>query len=273
MNGADSADRRFGESVAATYQTLLVPMIFAPYADDLAARARRLAPRRVLEVACGTGVVTRALDAALDPEATIVATDLNPAMLAQAQREGTTRALAWREADAQALPFDDATFDLVVCQFGVMFFPDRPRAFAEARRVLGPGGSFLFNSWDRIEANDFADVVTRALADWCPEDPPRFLARTPHGYHDAEAVGRDVAAGGFGKSPRIEFVDGRSPAASAAAAASAYCEGTPLRAEIEARRPGRLAEPTGVAATALAARFGDGPIDGRLRALVCHAKR
>jgi SAM-dependent methyltransferase len=273
MAGTDSADRRFGEAVAAVYQALLVPMIFAPYADDLAARARRLAPRRVLEVACGTGVVTRALDAALDPGATLVATDLNPAMLAQGQREGTTREVAWREADAQALPFEDGAFDLVVCQFGVMFFPDRPAAFAEARRVLAPGGTLLFNSWDRIEANDFADVVTRALADWCPEDPPRFLARTPHGYHDVEAIARDLAAGGFRPAPRIEVVDARSPAASASAAAAAYCEGTPLRGEIEARRPGRLAEATRLAAAALTAHFGEGPIDGRLRALVCEARR
>lgn len=273
MTAVEGADRRFGESVAASYQALLVPMIFAPYADELAARARVLAPRRVLEVACGTGVVTRALDAVLDRDATIVATDLNPAMLVQAQREGTTRAVAWREADAQALPFADASFDLLVCQFGVMFFPDRPRAFAEARRVLAPGGTLLFNSWGRIEANDFADVVTTALAAWCPEDPPRFLARTPHGYHDAGAIARDVSTGGFGEPARIEVVEARSLAASARAAASAYCEGSPLRAEIETRRPGRLAEARDVAAAALAARFGSGPIDGRVSALVCAVSR
>jgi len=255
------------------YQALLVPMIFAPYADDLARRASALAPRRVLEVACGTGVATRALDAVLDRDATIVATDLNPAMLAQARSAGTTRAITWREADAQALPFDDGAFDLVVCQFGVMFFPDRPTAFAEARRVLAPGGTLLFNTWDRIEANDFADVVTRALMDWCPEDPPYFMARTPHGYHDAEAIGRDLAAGKFKDGSRIDVVEAHSVAASAAMAAAAYCEGTPLRAEIEARRPGRLAEATRIAASALLARFGDGPIDGRLRALVCEARR
>ena len=120
------------------------------------------------------------------------------------------------------LPFDDASFDAVVCQFGVMFFPDKDGAFAEARRVLRPGGIFVFNAWDRIEANAFADVVTAALATLFPADPPRFMARIPHGYHDLPTIVRDLAAGGFERSPDAVVVTARSQAASARAAAVAY---------------------------------------------------
>ena len=126
-------------------------------------------PRAVLEMAAGTGVVTRALAPRCPPDARIVATDLNQPMLDHAaSRQAARRPLDWRQADALALPFDDAAFDVVACQFGAMFFPDKAQAFAEARRVLRPGGRFLFNVWDRIEDNEFADVVTNALAGTVP---------------------------------------------------------------------------------------------------------
>jgi SAM-dependent methyltransferase len=266
-----AVDKVFAGSIPQVYQSHMVPLIFQPYADDL---ARRLAGRRVsrvLEIACGTGVVTRALDAALDGKVDIVATDLNPAMLEQAQTAGTRRAVEWRTADAMALPFADGSFDCVVCQFGAMFFPDKVHAFGEARRVLEPGGVFLFNVWDRIEDNDFAMVVTDALAALFPADPPRFMARTPHGYHDAAAVTHDVMRAGFGR-PRIDTVTARSPAPDALFAAIAYCQGTPLRSEIEARA-GSLEEATRVSARALKERFGSGAIDGKIQAHVVMAER
>ena len=98
-----------------------------------------------------------------------------------------------------ALPFENAAFDLVFCQFGAMFFPDRTVAYREAKRVLKPGGHFLFNVWDRIEENDFADDVTNALARIFPDDPPRFMARTPHGYHDMALIRRDLEGAGFSR--------------------------------------------------------------------------
>ena len=151
MDSTSDADRRFTGSVAEIYESLLVPMIFAPCAQDLAERAAARRPARVLEQAAGTGVLTRALDAALPARTRIVATDLNQAMLDQAIAVGGTRAsVEWRQADAMALPFADGEFDLVVCQFGVMFFPGKGEAFAEARRVLAPGGTLLFNCWDKI---------------------------------------------------------------------------------------------------------------------------
>ncbi len=272
MTSPDS-DKVFAGSIPKLYETHLVPLIFEPYAADLAGRlgSRRLA--RVLEVAAGTGVVTRALAATLPASAAIVATDLNQAMLDQAAATGTARAVEWRQADAMRLPFDDGSFDAVVCQFGVMFFPDKPTAFAEARRVLGPGGVLLFNVWDRIEENEFAQVVTAALEPVFPADPPRFLARTPHGYHDRRAIERDLANGGFAGPVRFDTVAARSRAASPRIPALAYCQGTPLRNEIEARDAARLGEATDVAAEAIARRFGRGSVDGKIQAHIVMVER
>ncbi len=181
-------DKTFAGSIPKFYEEHLVPLIFEPYAGELASRlaSRKLTRKltRVLEVAAGTGVVTRHLASALPKDVSIVATDLNQPMLDMAAEMGISRPVEWRAADAMQLPFEDGEFDAVVCQFGVMFFPDKAKAFAEARRVLRPTGVLLFNVWDRIEENEFADTVTTALESLFPKDPPRFLARTPHGYHD-----------------------------------------------------------------------------------------
>jgi SAM-dependent methyltransferase len=261
------SDKVFAGSIPKLYESHLVPLIFQPYAADLTERIKSRKVTRLLEIAAGTGVVTRALAAALDPGATIVATDLNQAMLDEAAAVGTRRPVEWRQADAMALPFRDGEFDIVVCQFGAMFFPDRSKAFAEARRVLQPGGLFIFNVWDRIAENEFADTVTTALASVFPGDPPRFLARTPHGYHDLDIIERDVVAAGF-PPPQIVTVAARSRAASARIPAVAYCQGTPLRNEIEARDASRLTEATGVAADAMARRFGTGAVEGKIQAHV-----
>jgi ubiquinone/menaquinone biosynthesis C-methylase UbiE len=267
MDGS-ATDVVFEGSIPELYDSHMVPLIFEPYAADLAARVAALHPARVLETAAGTGVVTRALARALPVSVDLVATDLNPPMLARAAAIGTARPVQWLPADAQQLPFDAAAFDVVVCQFGVMFFPDRAGAYAQVRRVLRGGGSFLFNVWDRIEHNEFADVVTDALAALYPADPPRFMARTPHGHFDLAEISADLARAGFAAAPQIETVTARSRAPSALAAAMAYCQGTPLRSEIAARTGPGLAEATATCAAALAQRFGDGPIDGRIQAHV-----
>jgi SAM-dependent methyltransferase len=272
MSSAD-VDKVFAGSIPRLYDEYLVPLIFAPYAEDLARRVAARTPSRVLEIAAGTGVVTRALAAQLPESVAIVATDLNPGMIATAQQIGTQRPVEWRPADAMQLPFGDGEFDAVVCQFGVMFFPGRDQAFAEARRVLRPGGAFLFNVWDRIEENELADTVTTSLASFFPDDPPRFLARTPHGYHDRAAIERDLGAGGFAAAARFDTVAARSKAASARHPAIAYCQGTPLRSEIEARDAARLGEATDFAAAAIARRFGAGPVDARIQAHVVSVER
>ena len=261
-----AVDKTFTGSIPSIYERYLVPLIFEPYAPGLAALLSGRPLSRVLEIAAGTGVVTRALAEALPESVAIVATDLNQAMLDQAAAVGTRRPVEWRQADAMRLPFPDASFDALACQFGVMFFPDKRAAFAEARRVLRPGGVFAFNVWDRIETNEFADLVTQGLAGVFPADPPRFMPRTPHGYHDRRAIEQDLVAAGFTGAPRIDTVAARSRARSAEVAAIAYCQGTPLRSEIEARDPARLGEATEAAARAIAARFGQGAVDGRIQA-------
>jgi SAM-dependent methyltransferase len=263
-----SSDKVFAGSIPNLYDTYLVPLIFEPYAADLAQRLRGRTLSSVLEIAAGTGVVTRAMAAALPEQVEIVATDLNQAMLDEAAQRGTGRPVQWRQADAMRLPFADRSFDAVVCQFGAMFFPDKPAAFGEARRVLKPGGVFVFNVWDRISENEFADMVTWALEDIFPRDPPRFLARTPHGYHERTAIEHDVKAAGFTARARIDTVAARSRAASPSIPAMAYCHGTPLRNEIEARDAARLAEATEAAAQAIASRFGRGAVDGKIQAHV-----
>jgi SAM-dependent methyltransferase len=265
MGNADT-DKVFSGSIPKLYESHLVPLIFAPYAADL---AKRLASRTlscVLEIAAGTGVVTRAMASALPERVSIVATDLNQAMLDQAYAVGTGRPVEWRQADAMQLPFADGTFDAVVCQFGVMFFPEKAKAFSEARRVLRPGGVFIFNVWDRIQENEFADTVTTALESLFPDDPPRFLARTPHGYCDFPTIERDLANGGFAKPARIATLAARSRAESSLVPAIAYCQGTPLRNEIEARDASRLGNATDIAAEAIARRFGRGAVDGKIQA-------
>jgi SAM-dependent methyltransferase len=205
-------DTLFAGSIPGLYDTYLVPLIFEPYAVDLVDRLKSRPVSRVLEVACGTGVVTRLLADELPDDVEIVATDFNQPMLDYAKSAGTMRDVAWKQADAMNLPFADSSFDAVVCQFGVMFFPDRPQAFSEARRVLKPGGVFIFNTWDKIEDNEFADVVTTSLESIFPDDPPRFMARTPHGYHDRATIERGLTSSPGGCSPSDAFPAMRSGA-------------------------------------------------------------
>ena len=259
------ADKVFTGSIPEIYDTYLVPMIFETYANDLATRIVALAPQSVLETAAGSGVVARALAPQLPPDARYVVTDLNQPMLDQAaSKQGVDDRITWQQADAQSLPFDDATFDTVVCQFGVMFFPDRVAGFSEARRVLKPGGHYVFNVWDQIKANEFADIVTQAAAEVLPDDPPQFLARTPHGYHDTGLIERDLGAAGFAQFT-IDTPVRTSTAPTPRHPAMAYCQGTPLRNEIESRDPDLLEHVTERAAKAIAARFGEGPVTGMIK--------
>jgi ubiquinone/menaquinone biosynthesis C-methylase UbiE len=262
-----ASDSSFTADVAEFYESTLVPLIFRPYARDLAERTLPLAPGSVLEVACGTGVVTRELAAVLPEECTIVATDLSEAMVAHGQQVGSTRPVTWRQADVMALPYAEGSFDAVVCQFAVMFFPDRVAAYREIRRVLRPGGAFLFNVWNSIEQNEFADVVTKAVGALYPEDPPLFLARTPHGHGSPAEINSELKDAGFVTCALVPR-DDVSAAASPGLAAVAYCQGTPLRNEILAREPEGLERATAVAAEALRSRFGEGHIEGRISGVV-----
>lgn len=261
-------DKVFGGSIPKFYDTLMVPLIFEAYAADLAELVAASSPGSVLETAAGSGVVTRALAPKLKPDARYVVTDLNQPMLdyAAAKQQADSR-IEWRQADALDLPFEDASFDVVCCQFGAMFFPNRVAGYVEARRMLRPGGRFVFNVWDRIEENDFAEEVANAVATLFPHDPPRFLARTPHGYHDVALIREELSRAGF-SDIEVETREKVSSARSARDAAAAYCLGTPLRNEIEARDASLLQLATDRATKAIANRHGDGPVAGKIQAHV-----
>jgi SAM-dependent methyltransferase len=267
----NQSDAVFAGSVPEVYERCLVPLIFEFYADDLAKRIARLAPTSVLEIAAGTGVVTRALASGLDASVEITASDLNPDMIDHAEALGTSRPVTWRHADVMHLPFPDNSFDVVVCQFSAMFFPDRPTAYAEVNRVLRAAGSFVFNVWDEIANNEFAAVVTEAVGELFPDDPPLFLARTPHGYHDETTIRSDLTSAGFTEHVTIEALEHRSRANNADLPAIAYCQGTPLRNEIEQRAPTRLHEATAHASKRLAERFGSTDLESKIRGFVITA--
>ncbi len=266
-------DTRFSGSIPAQYERYLAPILFEPYATQLTEQLcrhldSRLGDATVLEIAAGTGVATRAMARALSTKVEIVATDFNPAMLDQAAQIPIARPVQWHQADAMQLTFPESAFDAVLCQFGVMFFQDKARAFGEVRRVLKEGGIWLFNSWDCIEQNEFAQLVSIALAKLFPENPIRFMARTPHGYHDTAMIQRDLAAGGFVGPASIATITMQSRARSAREVAVAFCQGTPIRSEIEARDATALEDTTDAVAEELERHYGSGAIEGRMRAHV-----
>jgi SAM-dependent methyltransferase len=260
-----SAGVIFKGAMPAFYDRYLGPITFTPYAAEMVARVERAAPARLLETACGTGVLTYALRDALPADVSIVATDISAEMVAFAAAKRPAR-IEWKQADALALPFPDAAFDTLVCQFGVMFFPDKAKGFREARRVLKTGGTFLFSVWDRIEANELPYVSTQTLARLFPDDPPSFMQRVPYGYHDVAAIERDLRAAGFARVA-AEHVEKRLSPPSARDYALGSCQGSPLRGEIEARDPNGLERATEAVTRALEAKFGTGPFHAASRAL------
>ncbi|MCX6398238.1 MAG: class I SAM-dependent methyltransferase [Propionibacteriales bacterium] len=262
-HGENRNDSRFVGAIPEVYERLMVPMIFEAPAVRLADILAALRPADVLETAAGTGALTRELVRAC-PGAQVTATDLNPPMLeAAAARLPAGARVVWRDADATALPFGDADFDAVVCQFGAMFFPDRVQGYREALRVLRPGGAFVFNTWDRIENNEVTFVIETALVAAAPQAPIRFMSRTPHGYHSPDQIRTDLQAAGLGEV-RVEPVDGIGRT-TAAEGAVAFCQGTPLRVAIENHPTLTVDSATAIAESALLQHFGPGPIDGSIR--------
>jgi SAM-dependent methyltransferase len=261
-----TTDASWVGSMPELYDANLGPALFAPFGAELAGRAAALSPNSVLELAAGTGLATRALVKAL-PSASITATDLNGAMVAWAAERvpGPT----WLAADAQALDFPTDAFDLVVCQFGAMFFPDKPAAFAEAARVLLPGGTLMMAIWDAVELSPFPATLVEALGAVLPDDPPSFVVRVPHGYADPDLIAADLTAGGLTVGG-IEKVVLTGEATSARSLAQGFCLGTPLRFALEQR--GSLSELTEAVGVEMEKRLGPGPLTGDLAALVVTAR-
>jgi SAM-dependent methyltransferase len=261
-----STDSQWLAAMPQAYDDCLGPALFAPFARHVAGIAAALRPSSVLELAAGTGILTAELVCVL-PDARITATDLNAAMVSWGASH--VPGPAWQQADAQQLELADASFDLVVCQFGVMFFPDKSAAFAEAARVLAPGGKLLFTVWDAVETSDFPAAMVHSLASVLPEDSPDFIVRVPHGYCDADQIGADLQAGGL----VVDALDrtvlrGRS---TAQALANGFCRGTPLRFALQER--GSLEHLVATLEEQLIARLGTGPVDGDLAAFVVTASR
>ncbi|MGB8290416.1 methyltransferase domain-containing protein [Rhizobium ruizarguesonis] len=250
----------FEEGVAEFYDSLLVPILFEPYSSEMAIVAERLKPGSILEVAAGTGALTRALRVTLDPATEIVATDLSQAMIDVGAPSLTMSRTHWMHADAQNLPFAPSMFDLVVCQFGVMFFPDKLKAYDEAKRVLRSGGRFLFTTWDSLPANDFARCVDECLASLFPSNPPDFLRNLSYSYFDIASIKEQMSSAGFDaiSCDRIELTS----VAAAHDIAAAFCQGTPLREEIESRAPARISEIVDEVAEQMESRHGVRPCGG-----------
>ncbi len=262
-----STDASWVGSMPEIYDRCLGPALFAPYAEVLGARAAELTPASVLELAAGTGIATAALVRHL-PGARIVATDLNASMVAWASERVT--GATWRQADAQALDVPASSFDLVVSQFGVMFFPDRVAAYVESARALRPGGSVLVAIWDTIDTSTFPLALAESLAVVLPDGAPTFVVRVPHGYTDPALIEADLRAAGL-TDVALDRVVLRSTAASAADLARGFCLGTPLRFALEER--GSLEDLTRAVAEEMTARLGTGAVAGELAAYVASARR
>jgi ubiquinone/menaquinone biosynthesis C-methylase UbiE len=259
-------------TVPRNYDQYLGPLLFHQYADDLVARLPVSRGMQVLEIACGTGIVTERLLRRLAGQGTLIATDLNDAMIAQARaRIADDPAVEWRQADGTSLPFSDRTFDAAVCEFGLMFFPDKVKGAREAFRVLKPGGTYLFNVWDRIERNPVVRIAHETFRVFFPDDPPQFY-QTPFNLHDTALVRSLLDTVGFAdvECVHVEKV-GQSP--SAAEAAIGLVEGNPVYGAIMERRPDALPDIKAAVARNIVAKLGDRPVRCALSAFVFSARR
>jgi len=267
---ADTSSQ-FAGSIPELYDRCMGPVMFQPYAEDLARRvAECVADGSVLETACGTGILTRQLRARLAPEVRLVATDLNQPMIDHARASlGEAAPIEWQQVDCTRMPFPPASFEAVVCQYGMMFPPDKPAAVREARRVLGDGGLFVFNIWDDLAGNPYAQAIQQAVFSYFPSDPPSFF-NVPYGYADASFWLNLLGAHGFA-DVRQEVVELPARSAKAAQIAIGLIKGSPLSHEIVARG-GPIDEIVETATAALVRLGGDNPFRSTMHALVFTAR-
>ena len=265
-----NANIAFVGSIPENYDRYLGTFYFEPYAADLVDRLKMAENAAVLEVACGTGIVTRQLRNRLSASGRLVATDLNPDMLAFARKKfSADEAIEWQQADAQNLPFADGSFDAVVCQFGVMFFPDKELAFREALRVLRPGGVYLFNVWDAMEKNEATGIAVNKITSFFEQDPPTFF-QIPYGFHDAYVIQALLQKAGF-RDIEVSRVTLVSRSNSALDAAKGLVEGTPMLVALRERGVTDPSAITAAVADALRSAYGEGKIETSMQALVCQA--
>jgi ubiquinone/menaquinone biosynthesis C-methylase UbiE len=262
---------QFSGSIPAAYDRYLGPLFFQPYAEDLAARLQVEGNASVLELACGTGILTRVLRTLLPSTAKLIATDLNEPMFRHAaEKFGEKEAVQWLQADACNLPFGDRTFDAVVCQFGIMFVPDKALAAREARRVLKPGGLFLFNVWDALEHNAVGRLAHETITSYFEKDPPTFY-QVPFGYHDRDEIKRMLESADF-REVRMEVVAKTAEASRAQDVATGLVQGNPVATAIAERDPSLLPVITDAVADALKERFGEADLRAPMRAIIVQAR-
>ena len=267
-----ASNTAFVGSIPENYDRYLGPVLFDPYAADLVARLEVPENASVLELACGTGIVTLRLRDRLGSRAKLVATDLNEAMMGYASGKfGAEAAVEWKQVDAIDLPFDDQSFDAVVCQFGLMFFPDKERALRETYRVLRPGGVFLFSVWDKIETNYLPQIAHTIIAKFFDDSPPDFY-EVPFSFHDPKTIKSLVSTTGF-KQLQVSVLPLEAISPSARDVAKGLIHGNPVITAIKERDESRVPEIEAAVAAAVAARCGDAPVRGRMQALVCTAVR
>jgi SAM-dependent methyltransferase len=263
-----STSTRFTGTIPALYERHLGPVLFEPYARAVAERisADR---RRGLELAAGTGRVTRRLLERLAPDATLIASDFNEPMLAEAQSQLEDPRLHWHVVDAQQIPFEAARFDLVVCQFGLMFVPDPPRALREMRRVLDHHGLLVITTWGELAHNPACQLLDELAHAELPTDPPTFM-RIPFSMGDPVALAALVEAAGF-SSVETETVAITGEATSAADLATGFVRGNPLWNQLVERGIDADAFHARVATT-LARAFGDRPCRPPMAAHIVRAR-
>lgn len=267
-----NSDVVFDGSIPEAYDRYLGPLLFEPFAALLAWRLAKLRPRKVLEVAAGTGILTRRLLEVLPARSRLTVTDLNEPMLNHARHKiGEDRRVDWRQADALELPFSPGEFDAVVCQFGLMFFPDKAKGVSEFYRVLAPGGHLLLSVWDSVEANPHSTIAQSAIAEFLPVDPPQFYA-IPFSYHDIPEIRKVVTAAGF-NDVEIQTIKLTGKSQSATLAAKGFVRGNPVVNTIRERAPDKFDEIERLAAKRLNERYGPDPIRIPLQAHVVSALR
>lgn len=261
------AEATFSGSVPERYDELLVPLIFNDYADEIVQRVHVASGVRVLEIACGTGVVTRKLRERLPEDTALIATDLSADMqaIAIANLHGV-KGITFEIQDGTAMTYTENSFDEVVCQFGIMFYPDRPAGYAEAARVLKPGGKFIFNVWDSLENNPLFALADRALHTLIPDNPPPFL-QIPFGCHDINEIRTALQDAGFGRI-NISVLPGTSRSDSARKVARTFVEGTPLAMALAEFGVDRCKDEL---ESAIAAEYGNGPIAAPMQAIAFEA--